>query len=121
MTAPYNTAMPEQFLSAWKRAVALAGFEYFGDGSPAGCALAADKNDLRPRWDRIESAFSSLDDEQQVYLAHLLTFYNSELGGWPISKYLSRLENPSLGHASAVLDEARRAALAEVTVTYCGW
>lgn len=115
------TTMNERFLSAWKRAVALAGFSYFGDGTPTGCALATDKNQLRPNWDAIEPAFPSMTDAEQVFLAHMLTFFNSSSGGWPIAKYLSGLPNASLGHAASTLDQSRRDALAALLVTYRGW
>jgi len=109
------------FFASWKSAVALAGFEYFGDGTPTGCALATDKNQLRPRWDAIEAAFPSLTEAEQIFLANMLTFFNSERVGLPISKYLATLPNVSVGHAAARLDQARRQALAQLLCAYEGW
>lgn len=109
------------FLLAWKASVVLAGFDYFGDGTPTGCAMATDKNQLRPHWDAIESAFPNLTEAEQIFLANVLTFYNSERSGWPIAKYLVALPNVSLGHAAARLDQSRREALAQLLCTYQGW
>lgn len=109
------------FVQAWKNAVALAGFEFFGDGTPAGCAIASDKNHLRPRWESIEPTFPDLTETEQIFLAHMLTFYNSEPAAWPVKKFLSALPNASLGHASARLDPHRREALASLVTTYEGW
>lgn len=111
----------DDFLDAWKRAVALAGFEYFGDGTPAGCAVAAEKNQLRPRWEIIDTAFAELTEAEQIFLANVLTFFNSDRGGWPVKKYVAALPNVSIGHASARLDEPRREALAQLLTTYTGW
>ena len=99
----------------------MAGFEYFGDGTPAGCALATDKNQLRPNWDRIEQSFPSLTEAEQIFLAHALTFFNSASGAWPVKKYLGALPNPSLGHATSRLDQPRRTALTQLILTYERW
>ena len=109
------------FLAAWKNAVSLAGFTYFGDGTPSGCAVATDKNQLRPRWDSIEPAFPDLTGAEQIFLAHMLTFFNSSPGGWPVKTYLATLPTPSRGHAASRLDEHRREALANLLTTYEGW
>lgn len=109
------------FLAAWKDAVSLAGFSYFGDGTPSGCAAATDKNQLRPRWDIIEPSFPDLTGAEQIFLAQMLTFYNSEPAGWPVKKFVSALPNASLGHAAARLDEHRRESLANLLTSYSGW
>lgn len=117
--------LDQEFLTAWKTAVALAGFQYFGEGTPTACALAKDKNELRPRWDDIEPAFfSTMSDTERLFLAHMLTFsffFNPELAGWPVKRFLPDLHNLSMGEASASLDRHRRAALAALLVTYAGW
>lgn len=118
MTSPPTSAA---FLAAWKNSIALSGFHFFGDGTPTGCAVATDKNQLRPRWESIEPAFPDLTEAEQIFLAHMLTLYNSEPGGWPIKKCLSALPNASLGHAAARLDAHRREALANLLTTYAGW
>jgi hypothetical protein len=109
------------FLAAWKNAISLAGYSFFGDGTPTGCAVATDKNQLRPRWEIIEPAFPDLTDAEQVFLAHVLTFFNAERSGWPVARFLLGLPNASLGHASARLDSHRRDALASLLTTYEGW
>lgn len=118
MTSPPTTAA---FLAAWKNAIALAGFHFFGDGTPTGCAMATDKNQLRPRWETIGPAFPDLTDAEQILLAHMLTFFNSERAGWPVQIYLAALPNPSLGHAASRLDQHRREALASLLSCYAGW
>lgn len=109
------------FLAAWKNAISLAGYSFFGDGKPTGCAVATDKNQLQPRWESIESAFPDLTEAEQIFLAQMLTFYNSEPAGWPVKKFVSALPNASLGHAAARLDEHRRESLANLLTSYSGW
>ena len=123
IAAEYSPPPSERFLTAWKAAVALSDFRFFGDGSPFACVSAASKEQLRPRWDEIEAAFvaATMSESEQIFLAHMLTFFNSERGGWPVQKYLPALPNSSLGHAAARLDRPHRAALANLIQSYEGW
>lgn len=121
-TKKTNKEYEQEFLAAWKTAVALTGFQYFGEGTPTSCALATDKNQLRPRWDDIEPAFfTTMSEGERLFLAHVLTFFNPTLEGWPVKRFLPAIDNPSMGEASASLDPHRRAALAGLLVNYPGW
>ena len=109
------------FLEAWKQAVELSGWAFFGDGTETGLLAATDKNQLRPRWDIIEAGFHRLNRRDQFLLAHTLTFFNPDTGGWPNQKYVSRLSSPTFGEASAAMDLEGRAVLARLLISYEGW
>ena len=116
-----NTDSSSEFLQAWKHAVQLSGWVFFGDGTEIGLMAAADKNQLRPRWDVIEAGFHRLNRSEQFLLAHTLTFFNPDTGGWPNQKYVSQLSSPTIGEASAVMDFEGRAVLARLLISYEGW
>ena len=75
---------PIQFLIAWKRAVAMAGPEFFtagrGHDAPPSMVDATDKGQLIPHWDVVENGIGPLSTSQRVFLAAICSFYNGEWG-----------------------------------------
>ena len=104
------------FFNAWKRAVLLAGPQYFGTGQRADADLALKKWDLCPRLDLIRRAIGVMSPAEQRFLAALTSFYNAEDGG--------RLLKRAGFHGFADLgnlDLKRRTILAVLLLSYNGW
>lgn len=68
------------FFFAWKRGVELAGSRYFGDGSQEGFQKANCRWDLRPNIRVIKSSFEVLTEQERVFLAALVSFFDTEEG-----------------------------------------
>lgn len=105
----------DAFFEAWKTGVGLAGASYFGvNRTPA---TARNKWDLEPRVDIINDDLSVLSSGEAVFIAALVSFYDSESG----SEMLKLVGVRGLSDVSARLDEARRQVLADLLVSYAGW
>src|SRR5690606_15180967 len=76
----FSTA-PLAFLHAWKRGVELVGPSLFGKGTQACLDQAADKWDLCPNVDTISNIIGVMSSGEKVFLAAMVSFYNSKDGG----------------------------------------
>lgn len=112
----YFQSAPERFFAAWKRAVSLAGIAYFGTGTKSALDLATKKWDLTPNLERISDAIGVLSSGERVFLAALVSFYNSEDGG----RLLKRVGVEGLADLGG-LDLQRRTLIAALILNYAGW
>jgi hypothetical protein len=103
------------FLDAWRKGVAVAGWEFFGDGTGAGTS----KWDFAPRIDDIERRIGVLSSTEAIFLAAMVSFYNDRIGG----EMLADLEGHPAGlvAVTAGLDGARRHIIADLLIAYPGW
>ncbi|WP_285374213.1 hypothetical protein [Pseudomonas sp. lyk4-TYG-107] len=68
------------FFFAWKKGVELAGYRYFGDSSQEGFIKANCRWDLRPDLRVINSKFEVLTEQERVFMAALVSFFNPDEG-----------------------------------------
>ena len=103
------------FLDAWRRGMVIVGPEFFGDQTGVG----ETKWDFAPRIDDIELRLSMLSSTEMVFLAAMVSFYNSHIGG----KWMSKIMSGDWGMAdlAAGLDPARRRVIADLLLAYPGW
>lgn len=113
MTSFYSEA---GFFEAWQRGVAIGGQAYFGRGDKSSSA-ATSKWELPPRVDVIDQALGWLSSGEAIFLAAMVSFYNSDTGG----EMFKRLGVSGLSDISAGLDEPRRRVIADLLVAYHGW
>ena len=104
------------FFDAWKRGVALAGTHLFGKGATADLDRAVSIWDLCPKVELIERAIGVMSSGEKAFLAALVSFYNSEVGG----KLFKRVGVHGLADFGG-LDLARRSILASLLLNYTGW
>lgn len=107
---------PAAFFQAWKRGVKLAGFAYFGDGTREQWERAADKWTLRPNVTLIRRAIGAMSSGEKVFLAAMVSFYNSRDGG-ALLKRVGVQGLADLGN----LDLERRQLIATLILNYNGW
>jgi hypothetical protein len=107
---------PEAFFQAWKRGAQIAGHEWFGDGTCEGLQRAIEKWDLRPNLLRLNDALGVLSGGQRMFLAAMVSFYNSREGG----AMLRRCQFQGLSDFGG-LDLERRKVLADLLLNYSGW
>ncbi len=107
---------PEAFFQGWKRGVQIAGHEWFGDGTCEGLQRATEKWDLRPNLLRLNDALGVLSGGQRMFLAAMVSFYNSREGG----AMLRRCQFEGLSDFGG-LDLERRKVLADLLLNYSGW
>ncbi|MDR1935846.1 MAG: hypothetical protein LBS49_09780 [Candidatus Accumulibacter sp.] len=105
-----------KFFQAWKRGVEIAGSQWFGDGTRAGLQSAASKWDLCPQVAPIQDALGVLSGGERMFLAALVSFYDSCDGG----ELLKRCDFQGLADLAG-LDLDRRQVLAELLLYYDGW
>lgn len=111
-----DTLAPQQFFQTWKKAVLLAGPNYFGIDCRGDVSMTHSKWDLCPDVPLIESAIGVMSHGEQVFLAALVSFYNDEAGG----RLLQQVGVRSLADFG-LLDTQRRTLLASLIVHYSGW
>lgn len=107
---------PEAFFQAWKRGAQIAGHEWFGDGTCEGLQRATAKWDLRPNLLWLNDALGVLSGGQRMFLAAMVSFYNSREGG----AMLKRCQFQGLSDFGG-LDLERRKVLADLLLNYSGW
>lgn len=107
---------PAAFFEAWIRGVKLAGFTYFGDGTRERCERAADKWALSPNVPLIRRAIGAMSSGEKVFLAAMVSFYNSRDGG-ALLKRVGVKGLADLGN----LDLERRQVIAALILNYTGW
>ncbi|PBK03675.1 hypothetical protein CNQ84_13960 [Pseudomonas abyssi] len=107
---------PHVFLQAWKRGVAIAGPEWFGDGTEAGLRTATNKWDLCPNLWVLNDALDILSGGKRLFLSVMVSFYNAEEGG----AMLERCGFMGLADLAA-LDLERRQVIADLVLNYSGW
>ena len=112
----YFQGAPDRFFAAWKRAASLAGAVYFGAGTKSELDLATKKWDLTPNLERISKVIGALSSGERVFLAALVSFYNSEDGG----RLLKRVGVEGLADLGG-LDLQRRTLIAALILNYAGW
>ncbi|AZC90174.1 hypothetical protein J1G36_11710 [Pseudomonas carnis] len=78
-----HATTPKHFFHAWRKAVRLAGPQYFGANDPTQFDNAPSKWELCPDVLLIESAIGVTSHSEQVFLAALVSVYNDETGGTP--------------------------------------
>lgn len=104
------------FLFAWKQGVTLAGPTFFGDGTRIGLNNATCRWDLRPDLRTINNAISVLSDNERIFLAALVSFYDTEAGG----ALLNQVGVKGLADLG-VLDPERRDVIASLVMHHHGW
>lgn len=107
---------PAAFFRAWKRGVAIAGVEYFGDGTDEGLRLATTKWDLRPNMLLLNDALGVLSSGQRMFLSAMVSFYNAREGGAMLRR-VGFHGFADLGN----LDLERRQVIADLQLYYDGW
>ena len=112
----HSERAPDAFLRAWQRGIQIAGPEWFGDGTRAGLELAATKWDLCPRIAQIRKALGVLSRGERLFLAALVSFYDSRDGG----ALLKRCGFSGLADLGG-LDSGRRQVIAALLLHYNGW
>lgn len=106
----------QAFFEAWRRGVTIASRRWFGDGqTPPDNAKS--KWDLAPRIDDISASIGVLSSGEAMFLAAMVSFYNSDPGG----QMLHDLGATGLSDISAGLDEQRRSVVADLLVSCPGW
>ena len=107
---------PVRFLSTWKRAAVLAGIEHFGTGTRSALENATTKWDLTPDVTRISDALCLMNSGERLFIAALVSFYNSQDGG----QLLKRAGFKGLADLGR-LDLPRRTLIATLILNYTGW
>ncbi|MGQ0697516.1 MAG: hypothetical protein ACT4PZ_04665 [Panacagrimonas sp.] len=107
---------PSAFFQAWKRGVAIAGPRLFGDGTREGWERSSDKWDLCPKTSLIKRTIGAMSSGEKVFLAALVSFYNSREGG----ALLKRCGVVGLADLGG-LDLERRKVIAGLLLHYSGW
>ena len=70
----------EAFFFAWKKGVELAGCRYFSDGSLDSYKNASCRWDLRPNLRVISTLFEVLTQQERVFLAAMVSFFDTDVG-----------------------------------------
>lgn len=106
----------QAFFEAWKRGVALAGPEWFGDGTHEGLQRATTKWDLRPNVPRLNDTLGVLSGGQRMFVSTMVSFYNAHDG----AAMLKRCGFEGLSDLDG-LDLERRKVIADLILHYNGW
>jgi hypothetical protein len=109
-------ARDKAFFQWWKEGVALAGVNYFGDGTKENLEKAVDKNELRPIADKVEKALSTMGNGEAAFLTAMYCFFNDIRG----AELCEKAGVKGFGDLIS-LDLERREVLAGLTVNYVGW
>jgi hypothetical protein len=107
----------EQFFQAWKAAVAIAGIEFFGDGTQSGFDHAREKWELCPRAEMIKANLPRMSPGCAIFLGALIAFYNKAVSRQMLSP--SDLSS-DIGDLLR-MDTARTQAITALLHTYPGW
>ena len=107
---------PTAFFKAWKHGAALAGPEWFGEGTCKGLQQAADKWALRPRMMDISEAINVLSSGQRLFLSVMVSFYNGPEG----AVMLRRCGFEGFADLNG-LDLERRQVIADLVLHHTGW
>ncbi|MEA8541120.1 hypothetical protein PZU20_22615 [Pseudomonas aeruginosa] len=107
---------PNAFFHAWKRGVELVGPGLFGNGTQECLHLAVDKWDLCPNVAFIKKTIGAMSSGERVFLAAMVSFYNSKDGG----ALLKRVGVHGLADLGG-LDLERRKIIAALILNYTGW
>ncbi len=109
-------AREQAFFDWWKNGVALAGYQYFGDGTKQGFESATVKGNLRPLTEKIEKSIGLISDGEVAFLTAMYCFYNDYRG----AELCAKAGVKSIGNIM-ILDIARREVIAGLLINYCGW
>ncbi|WP_413731806.1 hypothetical protein [Sodalis sp. RH20] len=112
----YFSQAPQAFFHAWKRGVELVGPGLFGNGTRECLDLAVDKWDLCPNVAHIKKSIGAMSSGERVFLAAMVSFYNSKDGG----ALLKRVGVHGLADLGG-LDIERRKIIAALILNYTGW
>ncbi|MAY01985.1 MAG: hypothetical protein CMQ38_03270 [Gammaproteobacteria bacterium] len=115
-TNQHFSKAPLAFFHAWKQGVELVGPSLFGKGTQACLDQAVDKWDLCPNVEAISNAIGVMSSGEKVFLAAMVSFYNSKDGG----ALLKRVGVHGLADLGG-LDLQRRKIIAELILNYNGW
>lgn len=107
---------PQAFFHAWKRGVELVGPGLFSNGTQECLNLAVDKWDLCPNVAVIKKTIGAMSSGERVFLAAMVSFYNSKDGG----ALLKRVGVHGLADLGG-LDIERRKIIAALILNYTGW
>ncbi|MFC4250338.1 hypothetical protein [Sinimarinibacterium flocculans] len=107
---------PSAFFQAWKHGVAIAGPRLFGDGTRESWERSNDKWDLCPNTSLIKRSIGAMSSGEKVFLAAMVSFYNSRDGG----ALLKRAGVEGLADLGG-LDLGRRQVIAALILHYNGW
>jgi hypothetical protein len=114
---------PQDFLTAWKRAVKLsAGPSFFtceqGYEPAASVEAATSKWQMIPDWEACKKGMGYLSAGEALFLAAMVAFYNDELGE-ECARRAGESLNPRI--LATRLDEPHAQAITHLMLTYRGW
>ena len=107
---------PNAFFEHWKRGVELAGPSLFGKGTRDCLRAAVDKWELCPNVAAIKKSIGVMSSGEKVFLAAMVSFYNSKDGG----ALFRRIGVQGLADLGG-LDLERRKVIAALILNYTGW
>lgn len=102
-----------EFYDYWKKGVAIAGYEFFGDGTKESFDNSNTKNDLRPDLVKVEAAIKKFSFSEIVFLVSIFSFYNDIKG----AELCKRANVLSVGSLTA-LDKNKREIIAGLLINY---
>lgn len=105
-----------RFFDAWRHAVSLAGYRYFGDGTIAGWESAKDKWTLVPNTELIKNALGVCSHGEKVFLAALYCFYNDIDG-----KDMCAAAGLNTVLDLTILDMEHKLVISDLLFNYNGW
>lgn len=114
--ARHFTAAPEAFFQAWRRGVALAGVQFFSNGSCDSLHLATSHEALPPNLPLISQHLNVLSSGEKKFLAAMASFYNA----CDSRELLSRAGINGMADFAS-LDLQRRRVIAALLLNYPGW
>jgi len=112
---------PTRFLDAWKEAVHKIGAEYFqtqrGYTIPMEASVATDKWQLIPNIEAMASRFASCSIGEGVFMAAVLSFYNSEIS----EPFMTEFGMCGIGDISGRLDLDEIEIITRLMLNHTGW
>ena len=108
---------PARFLNAWKKAVEMIGPEYFHCEVFEDCAIATNREKLRPDTQAIERYLSVCSVGQGVFIGAVISFFNGDWG----AEISSSFGYSGLGDIANRLDLNELEVIIELMQSHTGW
>lgn len=109
----FAATAPKAYFQAWQRGAALAGPQWFGDGTSLGLAQGRAVPALAPNLSKIHEDFARMTERTRIFLALLVSFHDLDAG----RALLDRCALNGL-HAFLLLDLDERQVIATLLLTY---
>jgi len=117
----HYAAAPANFLQAWKEAVIKIGTGYFqtqrGYTMPIEAAAATDKWQLIPNIDAMENRLGLCSVGEGVFMAAVLSFYNSEIS----ENFMHHYQMFGIGDVANRLDLDEADIISRLMLNHTGW